>query len=285
MSESVLKKFEELIAIGNQITPLGGFEFSGYNARLQNKYLEWRKGCLELLEQSGPIGFPYKNKVLGDQNGGFFFQSSAQLILNGIKELYDKLKASPELAGSNVPSATLAAAQATALTADSGGVRVLRPPQKPAVASQAAAQQSPPVATISPATSISTVGKKVYVISEANEPLRAQVQQLLAEIGLEEVALNRSKGTMLSLEEIKDRPDIQFAFFICSSEDLTYAMFELGHFVGKLGKGHVCVLHMADVNFPKVVPGVSIKPIVVKLEESTLSIMRELKAVGYKLNV
>jgi hypothetical protein len=39
------------------------------------------------------------------------------------------------------------------------------------------------------------------------------------------------------------------------------------------------------VNFPKVVPGVSIKPIVVKLEESTLSIMRELKAVGYKLNV
>ena len=119
MSESIVKRLEELVATGAQLVPLGGFEFSGYNARLQNKYLEWRKACLEALEQSGPIGFPYKNKILGDQNGGYFFQSSAQLIQVCVKELYDKLKNSPELA-----TAPAAAAAAPAAAPP-------RPPQPP----------------------------------------------------------------------------------------------------------------------------------------------------------
>ena len=286
MSENVLKIFEELIATGTQLVPLGGFEFSGYNARLQNKYLDWRKACLQMLEQSGPIGFPYKNKILGDQNGGYFFQSSAQLILNGIKELHEKLKATPELVGNGAP---VAAAAPSATASEASGARVLRPPPKPAGAVQPAA--APPQAATAatppapPQTAAPVVGNKVYVISEANDPLRAQLAQLLGEIGLEEVPLTRSKGTMLALEEIKHLPEIQFAFFVCNSDDLTYAMFELGHFVGKLGKGHVCVLHMTDVSFPKAVPGVSIKSVVVKLEEAVLSIMKELKAVGYKLNL
>ena len=103
MSE-VLKKIEELVKTGTQLAPQGGFEFSGYNARLQNKYLEWRKTCLESLEQAGPIGFPYKNKILADQNGGFFFQASAQLILNAMKELHEKLLASPDLAATPAAS-------------------------------------------------------------------------------------------------------------------------------------------------------------------------------------
>ena len=92
MADNVLKRCEELVARGTQLVPQGGFDFSGYNARLQNKYLEWRKACLELLEQVGPIGFPYKTKILGDANGGFFFQSSAQLIVNQVNALFEKLK-------------------------------------------------------------------------------------------------------------------------------------------------------------------------------------------------
>ena len=88
MSEQILKRFEELIVIGKKLTPQGGFDFSGYNARLQNTYLGWRKACLEVLELSGPIGIPYKNKILNDQNGGVFYQVSALLILHSINELY-----------------------------------------------------------------------------------------------------------------------------------------------------------------------------------------------------
>jgi hypothetical protein len=42
---------------------------------------------------------------------------------------------------------------------------------------------------------------------------------------------------------------------------------------------------MSDVNFPKNVPGVLIKPIVVKLEEASFGILKDLKAAGYQINL
>lgn len=279
MAEDILKRFEDLIAQGAQLVPLGGFEFSGYNARLQNKYLEWRKACLELLEHAGPIGIPHKNKILGDANGGYFFQPSAQLILNQVKELYEKLKASPDLAA-GTPTLAAAPETATATTTETGGARVLKPPPKPA----AAAPRVQPAPAPSAAAADGGL-KKVYVIGEENDPLRIQLSDFLKEIGLQEIPLKREKGTMLNLETLGEHADVKFAFFVFNSTDLAYAMFELGHFVGKLGKNHVCVLHMTDVDFPKNVPGVILKPIVVKLEEASLSIMKELKNAGYKISL
>lgn len=273
MSDSILKQCEDLLQQGSQLVPLGGFEFSGYNARLQNKYLEWRKHCLELLEQTGPIGFPYKNKILGDANGGFFFQASAQLIVNQLKEIFEKIKASPELA--NAPAPKPASAPAGVTVTESGGARVLKPPPKPAGAAPAAAPAKP---------AAKEAGSRVYVIGEESESLRQQLSQFLAEVGLTEVPVNRQHGTMLALDKIPHQDDIQYAFFVFNSDDLAYAMFELGHFVGKIGSGRVMVLHMTDVNFPKNVPGVVTKPIVVKLEEASLSIMKELKSLGYKIS-
>ncbi len=291
MAEDILKKLEELINQGTELAPLGGFEFSGYNARLQNKYLEWRKGCLEALEHVGPIGFPHKSKIAGDANGGFFFQPSAQLILNQMKELHDKLKASPDLAAAApAPPAATVTPASTPAAETSGGARVLKPPPKPAAAS-VPAPAPPSVPAPAPATQPAAASaadgtlKKIYVIGEKGDPLRLQLSDFLKEIGLEEISLNREKGTMLSLESIGDRTDVKFAFFVLNSSDLGYAMFELGHFVGQLGKNHVCVVHMTDVDFPKNVPGVVLKPIVVKLEEASFSLMKELKNAGYKVSI
>jgi hypothetical protein len=278
MSE-VLKTIEQLVAAGSQLAPQGGFEFSGYNARLQSKYLDWRKTCLESLEQSGPIGFPYKNKILADQNGGFFFQASAQLILNAMKELLEKLHASPDLAA--VPAGVPVGQQAAAVSIASDpttGARVLKPPPKP-VAAQPSAPQPQPAPTNSGGST------RVYIVGEKNDPLREQLSQFVKEIGLEEIVLEREHGKMLALDKLQDRPDIRYAFFILNSDDLAYAMFEIGHFVGKLGSNHVCVLHMTDVNFPKGVPGVTIRPIVVKLEEASFSVIKDLKAAGYKVSI
>ena len=125
----------------------------------------------------------------------------------------------------------------------------------------------------------------MYVIGEDMDPLRQQLSDFLREIGLEEVAINRTHGTMLALDKVKTDDDIRYAFFVFNSDDLAYAMFELGHFVGKLGAGRVTVLHMTDVNFPRNVPGINHKPIVVKLEEASLAIMRELKASGYQVSL
>lgn len=274
----VLKKFEQLVATGTQLAPQGGFEFSGYNARLQSKYLEWRKACLESLEQVGPIGFSYKNKILADQNGGFFFQASAQLILGVMKDVHEKLRASPDLASAPPPPAAVHQASASTMTETTVGTKILRPPPKPVMAQPAHAQ--PP-----PAQSPGGGSTRVYVIGEKGDQLREQLTQFIKELGLEEFALDREHGKMIALDNLQDKTDIRYAFFIIKSEDLAYAMFEIGHFVGKLGNNHVCVLHMADVNFPKGVPGVAVRPIVVKLEEASFSVMKDLKAAGYKISI
>jgi hypothetical protein len=282
MAENIVQKLEALVTQGQQLAPLGGFEFSGYNARLQNKYLDWRKACLEILELSGPIGFPYKNKILGDANGGYFFQGSAQLILNQVKDLYEKLKASPDLATQAPAAAPAQTVQAHTTTTPSSTGRIIKPPPRPASA-QAAAAPRPPAAALTPVDD----GKSnaVYVVGEESDPLRQQLSMFLDEIGLKEIALNRMHGKMLPLDELADHKEAKFAFFVFNADDLSYAMFELGHFVGKLGKGRVCVLHMSDVAFPKGVPGVSVKPIVVKLEEAGLGIMKELKANGVTVTI
>jgi hypothetical protein len=290
MSEQILKKCEELISAGIQLVPQGGFEVSGYNARLQNKYLEWRKTCLETLEASGPIGFPYKQRILGDKNGGYFYQPSTQLIVNCMRELYEKVKVSPGLAAAppapaGQPASVMDLPMPTAqATTDTGGIRVLKPPVKsvpaqPASAPPAAAAQSPqrPPA---PAQA-----GKVYVIGEANDPLYAQLLQFLSEVGLEGITLERRHGQMLSLETLQIDTSVKFAFFVINSDDLTYAMFEIGHFVGKLGKNRVSVLYPSDVRFPKNVPGVLAKPIVLKLEEASLGLLKELKAAGCQINL
>lgn len=281
MSAAIVQKLESLVATGTQLVPLGGFEFSGYNARLQAKYLDWRKQCLEALEQAGPIAFPYKTKILGDQNGGFFYQASAQLIQTCVKELYEKLKSSPDLATAAPAAAPAAAAPAPATPEATGGTRILRPPPKPAVAAAPAAPAPAPAA----APAVTAAGSRVYVIGEENDPLRLQLTQFLTEIGLEEVAVPRVHGQMLALDTFTHEADIKYAFFVFNSDDLAYAMFELGHFVGKLGQGHVSVLHMSDVAFPKNVPGINVRPIVVKLEEASLAIMKELKGAGYKISL
>jgi len=276
MPEKLLKKYEELIANGTKLAPIGGFEASGYNARLQNKYLDWRKACLEALELSGPIGFPYKQKILGDKNGGYFFQSSAQLILNCMRELYEKVKASPDLVLTQDTPVIDLPPPIIQTTVETTGVRVLKPPPKRTVQTPAAVPERH--------QNGSHTGK-VYVIGELDDPLCVQLMQFLVEIGVEEIDIERQRGQMLPLDKFKLDAGVKFAFFIINQEDLAYTLFELGHFVGKLGKNRVCVLHMSDVEFPKNVPGVLEKSIVIKLEEASFGLLKDLKASGYQINL
>jgi len=276
MPEKLLKKYEELIANGTKLAPIGGFEASGYNARLQNKYLDWRKACLEALELSGPIGFPYKQKILGDKNGGYFFQSSAQLILNCMRELYEKVKASPDLVLTQDTHVIDLPPPIIQTTVETTGIRVLKPPPKRTVQTLAAVPERHQNGAHT---------GKVYVIGELDDPLRVQLMQFLSEIGVDEIDIERQRGQMLPLDKFKLDASVKFAFFIINQEDLAYTLFELGHFVGKLGKNRVCVLHMSDVEFPKDVPGVLEKSIVIKLEEASFGLLKDLKASGYQINL
>jgi predicted nucleotide-binding protein len=158
----------------------------------------------------------------------------------------------------------------------SSGKRILKPPPKKPAES--------PAQHHAQAESHSQ-NKKVYVIGELDEPLRVQLLQFLHEIGLEEMSIEREHGKMLPLNSFQVDAEIKFAFFIINPHDVVYAMFEIGHFVGKLGKNRVCVLHGSDVNFPNSMPGVLVKLITVKLEEASFGLLKDLKAAGYQITI
>ena len=273
MTDTLQAEFEKLITLGEKMVLLGGFDYSGYNARLQDTYLEWRKSCLQILDRIGPIGFPAKSKLLADPNGGYFYQASAHVILSAITEVSDKLQKSPDLG-----AVQTSAAEAVETPAPKSSIRVIKPPPKKIPPSAPAPEQKPAAKGKSPVT-------KVYIIGEKDDPLRQQLSQFVQEIGIEELSIDRGHGQMLTLDKLKHHSEAGYAFFVFNTDDLAYAMFELGHFVGKLGTGRVCVLHMSDVEFPRKVPGVLVKPIVVKLEEAGLSLMRELKHAGYQISL
>jgi hypothetical protein len=55
--------------------------------------------------------------------------------------------------------------------------------------------------------------------------------------------------------------------------------------VGKVGANKVCCIYQKDVAVPKNIPGVQRKEIIVKLEEISFSLVKELKAAGYSVSI
>ena len=160
-------------------------------------------------------------------------------------------------------------------SSETGGKRILKPPPKKTI-------ESP----VQPAAQVpsDSSNKKVYVIGVIDEPLRVKLLQFLKEIGLEGVAIDRQARQMLPLDTLQVDAEIKFAFFIIGADDLGFAMFEIGHFVGKLGKNRVCVLHTSNVSFPNIMPGVLVKSIDVKFEEASFGLLKDLKSAGYQIN-
>jgi len=62
-------------------------------------------------------------------------------------------------------------------------------------------------------------------------------------------------------------------------------IFEFGYFIGKLGRSKVCCLHKGDVVVPSDLDGLVYKNVDDSLDSQAFSIIRELKAAGYVINV
>jgi predicted nucleotide-binding protein len=75
------------------------------------------------------------------------------------------------------------------------------------------------------------------------------------------------------------------AFYLFSGEDTLNEMFELGFLVGRLGSEKIFCIHPHQTPFPASIPGLHNKEIVVKLEEISLSLIKELKAAGYTVSI
>ena len=96
---------QELLRTGEILIPLGGSEFSGYNAKQQSKYLLWRKKCLDAIGELREKGSVLFSRIANDENGMYFYQSSAQKISTVVAAALETARTLPEPVLQQAPGA------------------------------------------------------------------------------------------------------------------------------------------------------------------------------------
>jgi len=150
-----------------------------------------------------------------------------------------------------------------------------------------------------------TFSNKVFVVHGHDEVAKTNLEIFLKEIGLDPVVLHRQadEGQTI-IEKFEKHSDVGYAFILLTPDECAYlsskaklddkdrntefrarpnVIFEFGYFVGKLGRSRVCCLHTGSVRLPSDVSGMIYKGYNSSIEETAYSIIKDLKAAGYKL--
>ena len=150
--------------------------------------------------------------------------------------------------------------------------------------------KEPPVAT----------GKaKVFVVHGHDEAVRETVARFLEKLGLEAIILHEqvSGGTGI-MEKFEKYAAVDFAIVLLTPDDEGRArgdadfkprarqnvILELGYFIGKLGRGHVCALHKGSIEIPSDYAGI----VYVQYDPAggwRQSIAKEMKSAGLKVDM
>jgi predicted nucleotide-binding protein len=143
---------------------------------------------------------------------------------------------------------------------------------------------------------------RIFIVHGHDEAMKQAVARTLEKIGLEPIILHEkpSEGRTI-IEKFTDYSDVSFAVVLLSPDDIAYAkdqplkdaklrarqnvIFELGFFIGKLGRNRVLVLYQEEKNFemPSDYSGVLYTP----YDNSgrwKFDLIKELKACGYPVD-
>ena len=202
---------------------------TGYTDKLQPKYLAWRIQALLALKK---IGDPMAQTVLEierDKRSQYFYSSSAQNMLGGLK-------------------GALASAERRMLTGS-------------AVPTDSRLGES----------------KSVFVVHGRDAGTKELVARFIESLGITPVILNEQSNQGLTIiEKFGQHADVGFAVVLLTPDDVgrlnvdevaleprarQNVIFELGYFIGRLGRNRVCVIAKGQVEIPSDYSGVLYIPL------------------------
>jgi predicted nucleotide-binding protein len=141
--------------------------------------------------------------------------------------------------------------------------------------------------------------RKVFVVHGHDDAAKQGLARFLEQIGLEAVILheqpNRGRTIIEKFEECADQ--VGFAVVLLTPDDLGAAkvdtnqnarvrqnvVFELGYFVGKLGRGKTCLLRKGDVEMPSDLFGVIYTDL--DLHDGwKMKLVKEMKGAGFVID-
>lgn len=153
---------------------------------------------------------------------------------------------------------------------------------------------------------VSTETNKVFIVHGHDQIAKTSLEIFLREMGLDPIVLHRQADEGLTIiEKLEKHSDVGYAFILLTPDEIAYlkeeelkpdeerkkeyraranVVFEFGYFVGRLGRSRVCCLHRGDVTLPSDVSGMIYKKYSENIEEVAYSIMKDLKACGYKID-
>ena len=142
--------------------------------------------------------------------------------------------------------------------------------------------------------------RSVFVVHGHDEAALQSVARFLETIGLQAIVLREQpdRGRTIIEKFEACASDVGFAIALLTPDDLGGPMavleqatrarqnviFELGYFVGSLGRGHACLLRKGDVEIPSDLFGVIYTDFDHPAEGWKVKLARELKAAGFKFD-
>ena len=149
--------------------------------------------------------------------------------------------------------------------------------------------------------------KRIFVVHGHDQSLKTDVERFLHQLGLEPVVLHRKpdKGQTI-IEKFEENSDVGYAFILLTPDEFAYTVdqekladsarkkelrarpnviFEFGFFVGKLGRRRVCCIYKEGVVLPSDLTGLIYKKVSDSIDSQAYSIIQELKAAGYEIQI
>lgn len=152
----------------------------------------------------------------------------------------------------------------------------------------------------SAATPILSDSRKVFVVHGHDEAAKLALARFIEKLDLTPVILHEkpNEGRTI-IEKFEDHVDVGFAVVLMTPDDVgalakekdklkprarQNVILELGFFLGKLGRKHVCALYKENVEIPSDYKGVLFIPMD-KNNGWQLSLAREIKAAGIEIDL
>jgi predicted nucleotide-binding protein len=145
---------------------------------------------------------------------------------------------------------------------------------------------------------IATPARKVFVVHGHDTEMKETVARFLERIEFEAIILHeQANGGDTIIEKFERNADVGYAVVLLSGDDVGAAVgsqdelksrarqnvvLELGYFIGRLGRSHVCPLVKGDVEIPSDFHGVVYVPF--DGESWKLHLVRELRHLGFDLD-
>ncbi|GGB81493.1 hypothetical protein GCM10011352_04050 [Marinobacterium zhoushanense] len=147
----------------------------------------------------------------------------------------------------------------------------------------------------------------VFVVHGHDDAFKNDCESFLHGIGIKPIVLHRQTDEGLTvIEKFEKHSEVAFAIVLLSPDDLCLpkddlektddqrdynfrarqnVIFELGYFIGKLGRSNVVCLYKEGVEIPSDLSGFIYKKVQDDIEQVGFSLIKELKAAGLKVNL